>query len=167
MTCATTVACIDHRSSTLASALAAAVAGQFADRVERRVGTTTLLGAIGVLPVAGYLGLAFAGVAGGLVAALTFFVARGLGLVVLRNAFNSRVPSRFRATANSLASFGFRGSFVITGPVVGWAFDLWGMRTTLELLALGSAVIVLAILVPLILAVRAARTGADAAVSPG
>jgi MFS family permease len=147
--------------------LVAAVAGQLADRVERRVGTTTLLVAIGVLPVAGYLGLAFAGVAGGLVAALTFFVARGLGLVVLRNAFNSRVPSRFRATANSLASFGFRGSFVITGPVVGWAFDLWGMRTTLELLALGSAVIVVAILLPLILAVRAARTGTDAAVSPG
>jgi predicted MFS family arabinose efflux permease len=147
--------------------LVAAAAGQFADRVERWMGSTALLVVIGLLPIAGYLGLAGFGVAGGLVAALGFFVARGLGLVVLRNAFNARVPGRFRATANSLASFGFRGSFVITGPVVGWVLDAWGMGTTLVLLAIGSTAIVVGILLPLILAVRASRPAPGAAVSPG
>jgi MFS family permease len=160
--------------------LVAAVAGQLADRVERWLGSTTLLVVIAVLPVVGYIGLGSPSVIVGLVAATTFFVARGLGLVVLRNAFNNRVPSRFRATANSLASLGFRGSFVVTGPFVGWIFDLWGMGTTLALLAVGSLVIALGVLLPLVLAVRRAerarRAKADAeppepepasAVSPG
>jgi len=141
----------------------AAVAGQFAEPLERRIGSTALLVVVGVLPVLGYFGLAEFGVTGGLFAAVTFFVARGLGLVVLRNAFNRRVPSRFRATANSLTSFGFRGAFVLTGPVVGWVLDLWGMRTTLELLALGSIAILVSVVVPLILAVRADRARATPA----
>jgi MFS family permease len=151
--------------------LIAAVAGQVADRVERRIGSTALLVVIGALPVAGYLGLASPSTAVGLVAAATFFVARGLGLVVLRNAFNARVPSRFRATANSLTSFGFRGSFVVTGPFVGWIFDAWGMATTLVLLAIGSLAIALGVLLPLILAVRRITPEEspkiDPAVSPG
>ena len=137
--------------------LVAALAGQFAEPLERRLGSTGLLVLVGVLPVVGYLGLAELPAVGGLLAALAFFVARGLGLVVLRDAFNRRVPSRFRATANSLTSFGFRGAFVVTGPFVGWVLDVWGMRTTLELLALASVAIGIGVLLPLILAVRAAR----------
>jgi hypothetical protein len=137
--------------------LVAALAGQFAEPLERRLGSTGLLALVGALPAVGYLGLAELSPLGGLIAALTFFVARGLGLVVLRDAFNRRVPSRFRATANSLTSFGFRGAFALTGPFVGWVLDLWGMRTTLELLAVGSLGISLGVLLPLIVAVRAAR----------
>ena len=92
---------------------------------------------------------------GAFAASLTFWVARGVGLVILRDALNSRVPGEYRATANSLASFGFRGAFVITGPWVGYAFDLWGMSTTLWLLASGTLVIFVVLIVPLILAARA------------
>jgi predicted MFS family arabinose efflux permease len=137
--------------------LVAALAGQLSEPLERRLGSTGLLVLIGALPVVGYLGLAGLSPFGGLVAALSFFVARGLGLVVLRDAFNRRVPSRFRATANSLTSFGFRGAFAVTGPFVGWVLDAWGMRATLELLAVGSVAIGIGVLLPLILAVRAAR----------
>ncbi len=91
---------------------------------------------------------------------MTFFVARGLGLVVLRDAFNKRLPGRFRATANSLASFGFRAAFAVTGPFVGWALDLWGMDVTLALLAVVSLVIFATLLLPLTLAVRTAATDA-------
>ena len=55
---------------------------------------------------------------GGYLASMTFFVSRGFGLVVLRDALNRRIPGEYRATANSLTSFGFRGAFMVTGPLV-------------------------------------------------
>ena len=58
--------------------------------------------------------------------------------VVLRQALNRRVPSSFRATANSFASLGFRGGFALTAPAVGVALDAWGMGTTFLLLAVAS-----------------------------
>ena len=91
---------------------------------------------------------------GGLLAASTFFIARGLGTVILTDALNSRVPSEFRATANSLASFGFRGLFVATGPPVGLAFDLWGLGTTLLMLAALSLGVFIGLIAPLIVVVR-------------
>jgi MFS family permease len=136
--------------------LVSAASGRLALAAERRFGSTAVLAFAGLLPAIGYMGLALFGVAGGLVAALSFFVARGLGLVVLRDAFNRRLPGRFRATANSLASFGFRAAFAITGPFVGWVLDLWGMASALWLLAAVALLIFLALLLPLAVAVRTA-----------
>jgi len=138
--------------------LVSAAAGRVALGVERRIGATAVLTFAGLLPALGYLGLATFGVVGGLIAALTFFVARGLGLVVLRDAFNRRLPGQFRATANSLASFGFRAAFAITGPFVGWVLDLWGMQAALLLLAGVVVLIFVTLLLPLTLAVRTAAT---------
>jgi len=132
----------------------AALSGRYAHAVEKRLGTTTLLVLIGLAPALGYLGLDGFGVVGAYVASLSFFISRGFGMVVLRDALNSRVPSEFRATANSLTSFGFRGVFVITGPIVGYSFDLWGMEVTLLALALGTVVIFVTLIVPLIYATR-------------
>ncbi|MEM1231666.1 MAG: MFS transporter [Pseudomonadota bacterium] len=140
-----------------ALALITALSGRYAHQAERALGVGGLLSVIALLPVFGYLLLDQLGVLGGVLVSVSFFVARGLGLVVLRDALNRRVPSEIRATANSLASFGFRGAFAVTGPLVGYAFDLWGMRTTLLLLALVSTVIALAIVLPLALAVRFER----------
>ena len=143
--------------------LVSAASGRLALQAEDRFGATTLLAFVGVLPVVGYAGLAMFGAVGGFVAALTFFVARGLGLVVLRDAFNKRLAGRYRATANSLASFGFRAAFAVTGPFVGWVLDLWGMSVTLSMLAVVSLAIFAALLLPLTLAVRTAA--AEPAVS--
>ncbi|MEM1433527.1 MAG: MFS transporter [Pseudomonadota bacterium] len=142
---------------------ACALSGRYANRIERRLGTGATLLLIGVLPVVGYLGLDRFGLMGSLVAGAGFFVARGIGLVILRDALNRRTPSSYRATANSLASFGFRAAFVLTGPFVGYAFDLWGMRTVLLLLAGISLLIGLLVLLPLALAVRQHRPVAAAA----
>ena len=136
--------------------LVSAAAGRLALNAEDRFGATTLLTFVGVLPVIGYAGLVLFGTVGGFVAALTFFIARGLGLVVLRDAFNKRLPGTYRATANSLASFGFRAAFAVTGPFVGWTLDLWGMDVTLILLAVVSLAIFAALLLPLTFAVRTA-----------
>ena len=140
--------------------VAGGIAGRFADVLERRLGATGVLLLAGVLPAVGYLALAYGGLAVAIVVALTFFVSRGIGAVVLRHAMNRRVPSRYRATANSLASFGFRGAFVITGPIVGHLLDLWGMTTTLVLLAVGTLGVFAALIVPLIFAARESERAA-------
>ena len=135
----------------------AAVSGRYAHAIEARLGTTALLMIIGLAPALGYLGLDAFGMVGAYLASLTFFVSRGLGMVVLRDALNRRIPSEFRATVNSLTSFGFRGAFVLTGPVVGYSFDLWGMEVTLLALAVATVAIFVTLIVPLALAARADR----------
>ncbi len=143
-------------------ALIATFAGRYAHSVEDRLGSRVLLVLIGLLPVVGYMSMASFDRVGGLIAVSTFFLARGWGLVVLRDGLNRRVPSEFRATANSVASFGFRAGFVLTGPLIGYAYDLWRMPAVLWLLAVVSAVLALTLLLPLVLAVpKAERAGSD------
>jgi predicted MFS family arabinose efflux permease len=135
--------------------LVAALAGRWAHRFEAAFGPRAVLLFIGLAPALGYAGLEALGVVGGLIISASFFLARGFGLVILRDALNKRVPSEFRATANSIASFGFRGAFVVTGPVVGHVFDLWGMSTTLLMLVVVTLVIFVTLILPLIAAVKA------------
>jgi MFS family permease len=137
-----------------ALAVVASLSGRFAHVLEDRVGPQALLLFIGLAPAFGYLGLAMFGVVGGLIASTLFFAARGIGLVILRDALNRRVSSRWRATANSLASCGFRAAFVVTGPFAGVALDLWGMTTALIALAVVTLVIFVGLIVPLMVAVK-------------
>lgn len=140
-----------------ALALVATVAGRYAHSTEDWFGSKGLLLVVGCLPVIGYLLMAMFGIAGGLLGAVAFFLARGWGLVVLRDGLNRRIPSEFRATGNSVASFGFRAGFVLTGPAIGYAYDLWGMSTTLWLLAFISILLALSLLLPLVLAVARSK----------
>ena len=142
--------------------LVAAAAGKYALALEDRLGATAMLLLVGFAPVLGYLGLGGLGAVGGVLASAVFFACRGLGDVVLRQALNKRVPSSFRATANSFASLGFRGGSALTAPVVGAVLDLWGMGTTFLLLALGSLGICVALLLPLAVAVRGLRPATPA-----
>lgn len=140
----------------------AALAGRWAHVVEARLGTSAVLVLVGLLPVFGYIGLDAFGTAGAFLASASFFLARGIGLVVFQDALNRRVPGTYRATANSLASFGFRSAFVVTGPLVGWVLDLWGMSTTLWLLAGATLAIFVGLIVPLLLAARTQRIAVEA-----
>ena len=135
--------------------LVSAAAGKYALQLEDRLGATAMLLVVGLAPVVGYLGLGVLGAVGGVLVSAVFFACRGLGVVVLRQALNRRVPSRFRATANSFASLGFRGGFALTAPAVGVALDAWGMGATFVLLAVASLAICLGLLAPLVVAVRA------------
>ena len=135
--------------------LVSAAAGKYALQLEDRLGATAMLLVVGLAPVVGYLGLGVLGAVGGVLVSAVFFACRGLGTVVLRQALNRRVPSTFRATANSFASLGFRGGFALTAPAVGVALDAWGMGATFLLLAVASLAICLGLLAPLVVAVRA------------
>ena len=134
--------------------LVSAVAGKYALRLEDRLGAPAMLLAVGLAPAVGYLGLGALGAVGGVLVSGLFFACRGLGNVVLRQALNKRVPSAFRATANSFASLGFRGGFALTAPAVGVALDWWGMGTAFMILAAGSLGICVTLLLPLVAAVR-------------
>ena len=85
-----------------AGSLLTALSGRYASALEKHCGPRALLFCIGVLPIVGYLGLAVAGPLVGIAVAALFFVARGLGQVLLADVLNHRIPSQFRATANSL-----------------------------------------------------------------
>lgn len=133
--------------------VAAGLAGWQAANLERRLGATWLLALVAALPVLGYLGLALAPAGLALLLGLLFFVARGAGFVLLQEAFNRRLESRYRATANSLASFLARSSVVVTVPVVGALLGVWSLREVFALLALLSLGIALLLLLPLIVAI--------------
>jgi len=104
--------------------------------------------------VLGYLGLALAPGGWAMMLGVLFFVARGAGFVLLQEAFNRRLESHYRATANSLASFLARGAVVVTVPVVGALLELWSLRDVFALLALLSLGIALFLLLPLAMAIR-------------
>jgi MFS family permease len=142
----------------------AAAAGRWAHVIEARLGTSSVLVLIGVLPALGYAGLDLFGPVGAFVASATFFLARGTGMVILRDALNRRVPGQYRATANSLASFGFRGAFALTGPWIGYTLDAWGMSTTLWLLAAATLAIFAGLMLPLLMAARAHQRAVAGAV---
>ena len=67
----------------------------------------------------------------GILMGLIFPISRGLSLVVLYNALNKRITATFRATVNSLVSFGTRGLFIITGPILGYWIDTAGVKICL------------------------------------
>ena len=50
---------------------------------------------------------------------------------------------------------------MLTGPLVGFYLDLWGMQATLYLLALATLVIFLVLVLPLLLAVRGLPTNGE------
>ena len=94
---------------------------------------------MGILPIIGYWGMAGMGGFAGIVLSFSFFVSRGINQVLLTDALNSRVPSAFRATANSMTSFMFRGVYIVTGPLIGYSIDEFG--TDAVLWGLGAAIV--------------------------
>ena len=147
--------------------VAAGLAGWQAANLERRLGAAWLLALVATLPVLGYLGLALAPAGWAMVLGVLFFVARGAGFVLLQEAFNRRLESRYRATANSLASFLARGTVVATVPVVGALLGIWSLREVFAMLALVSLGIALALLLPLVLAIRQLQRSPQGSIAGG
>ncbi len=142
--------------------LVAAAAGRLALGFERKVGAQVLLLFCGAAPVLGYLGLACPDVLTSVFGGMLFFAARGLGVVLLQQAFNTRVPDAFRATANSLLGFGFSIAAAVTGPIAGAMVDAWRLSDALAALAVFSALVCVCLVTPLVLAVRRAARRAPA-----
>ena len=134
--------------------LTAAAATRYGFAVERRLGAAGALAVIGILPIVSQFGMAWFPGWVGIGIALLLFVGRGLKQVILVNALNRRVPSEFRATANSLTSFLFRLSFIVSGPVVGSIAEIYGLAIALQLLGISYIVIFALVMMPLIHSVK-------------
>lgn len=132
-----------------------AAAARFGFVVERRYGAIASLLLIGLLPIVGHFGMAWAQGWSGILIGLLLFACRGLNQVILVNAMNRRIPSEFRATANSFTSFLFRLAFIVTGPVVGYLAEVKGLGITLNALGVASILIFALVMVPLVQSVKA------------
>lgn len=132
-----------------------AAAARFGFVIERRYGAVFSLLLMGLLPIVGHFGMAWAQGWSGNLVGLLLFACRGLNQVILVNAMNRRIPSEFRATANSFTSFLFRLAFIVTGPIVGYLAETRGLDITLNALGLSSILLFALVLVPLIQSVKA------------
>ena len=103
-----------------------------------------------LLPIIGYFGMASVGGVLGILLSFSFFVSRGLNQVILTDALNSRVPSEFRATANSMTSFAFRAIYIVTGPLIGFLIDWQDMYFALNAMGIVCIVLFLLVLIPLL-----------------
>jgi MFS family permease len=130
-----------------------AFASKLAVPMERKFGAGAVLALMGVLPVVGYFGMSVVGGALGIALSFAFFLSRGINQVILSDALNRRTPGSFRATANSIVSFMFRGIYIVTGPMVGLMIDLWGMNAALAVLGLTVIGMTVFCLMPLIIKV--------------
>lgn len=127
-----------------------AIASKLSLPLERRYGAGVVLGLMGVLPVIGYFGMAGVGGWLGILLSFAFFLSRGLNQVIMSDALNRRTPSAFRATANSIVSFMFRGIYIVTGPLVGLMIEHLGMNAALAILGLSVIGMIVFFLLPLI-----------------
>lgn len=127
-----------------------ALVSKLAHRIENRLGPRQTMVLLATAPIVGYLLMAYGPPLVGVAAGALFYLTRGLTYAVFQDAFNCRIPSSYRATANSLQSLGFRLGFVPIGPLVGTVIDSRGLSTALAGLAVFFGVCALLLLLPLI-----------------
>jgi MFS family permease len=138
-----------------------AIAARYSAPLEDAYGPVPILVVMAVLPIAGYLGMAYEGGVIGILLAFSFYISRGIHQVILTDAFNSRVPSSFRATANSMTGLLFRLAFIVTGPFVGYLYEWKGMQVTLLVLGVASMLLFFVLMLPLLRRIRAEAIGKD------
>lgn len=120
--------------------LSAALMSRQAAKLNRVLGAKACALVSCALPILGYFGMGLGGGLFGVAFGLGLYLGRGLIQVVMREEFNHYIPNEFRATANSIQSFCFRGVFAVTGPGIGWAIDTYGVQ--MALLGLGSIFVI-------------------------
>jgi len=99
--------------------------------LERKFGAHRVLFLMCIMPVVAYITLGVASGYLGVAVCLLFYFSRGINTVLMRDAFNGRIESKFRNTANSMISLFFRMGFFLTGPLVGWLIDKNGISFTM------------------------------------
>jgi MFS family permease len=130
--------------------ITAAITGKLAPRLEITFGVKPLLILMSLLPVVAYITMGLAPGLIGIGVTLCFYISRGLNMVIMKEAFNHRIPDRFRNTANSLNSLFFRMIFFVLGPLIGLGIDHLGMSNTLIIMGCIFGAIFILITIPFI-----------------
>ena len=129
--------------------LTVGLVGKTVPRLEKLIGPRALVLLIPVASIAAYATMAGAGGVMGIAGSYLFYVGRGVNSVFLREAFNHEVPSRLRATCNSVASGTFRLGFSLCGPLIGVLIDRAGLTAALWVLAVVFLAALVGLAVPL------------------
>jgi len=137
-----------------AFALTVSVSARYAATLERKLGSRRLLLAITAAPLIGLVGMAWGSGWFGVIFGFAIQITRGVSLSLFYEALNRRVPGDFRATVNSLVSLATRGVFILTGPLLGYALDHWGISNTLLGMAVVFAPLLILVLLPLLSRIR-------------
>ena len=132
----------------------AAGASKITHTLERRFGAPTILITLSGAAILGYVFMAFFPGWVGVLAGTLFYVNRGLASVIFTDSLNWKIPSAFRATANSLRSFSFRLSYAVIGPITGFLVDTRGLYVTLGVMAVLTALLFFVYLLPLSRCIR-------------
>jgi MFS family permease len=127
----------------------AAGASSATHAIERRWGAVPVLATLSLSAVVGYFVMAFSNGWLGVVAGGLFYINRGLASVMFTDAFNWKIPSSFRATANSMRSLAFRLSYVFIGPATGLLIDARGLSNTLAIMGCIATLMFVMFMVPL------------------
>lgn len=126
-----------------------AFVSKYAHRIESALGAYNTLLVLALASCLGYFLMAANFALIGIIAGALFYINRGLASVILTDAFNWKIPSTFRATANSMRSLAFRLSFGVFGPLVGLCVEARGLPTTLFILGCIFSVCVVVLMLPL------------------
>jgi len=149
-----------------AFALTVSLAARYAGALEQRIGTRGIFALVALLPLIGLAGMILGSGWLGVAFGLSLQVARGLSMSLFYEGLNRRVPGDFRATINSLVSMGVRVVFIITGPVLGYLLDRYGMQSTLIVLLAVFAPAITLVLVPLVIRIGREEPQSEPQVAP-
>ena len=127
--------------------------------LEKRLGASGVLLTLSIAACIGYIGMAISNSWIGVVAGFFFYINRGLAAVIFTDAFNWRIPSSFRATANSMKSFVFRLSYGILGPGTGLLIDRYGLSSTLAIFGCVTTILLVTLMLPLCKRIHEAHVG--------
>lgn len=127
----------------------AAGASSVTHRIERGAGAVTVLLSLSLSAVVAYFAMAYSNGWLGVLAGALFYINRGLASVMFTDAFNWKIPSTFRATANSMRSLVFRLSYVFIGPATGLLIDARGLSTTLAIMGVITTLLFFIFMIPL------------------
>ncbi len=133
------------------------VIGLIAQKVhfwEKRYGPIKLLLLLSVLPPLGYFLMSYLHSWWAVSICLLFSVSRGITQVLLSDAFNWRIPNHSRASANSIVSMLFRGTFALFAPAMGYSIDHHGIRETYLILGSIFGLGILLFMLPLVFKVK-------------
>ncbi len=132
------------------SNLTVAITGRYAHKVEKKIGSELSLLIIGVIPIAGYLGIGFFESMIGVFFCFIFQACRGLTRVILVDALNKRTTGDIRASVNSICALFGRIIFCVFGPIAGYFIDTKGISATSYAFAVVYICIFIGLLIPLL-----------------
>lgn len=115
--------------------LSVALAALVGHRVLVRVSFARVTVVLGVLIVAGYLGLGLSHAAWGFAFYYLLTIMRGIKQPIFEHGEQALVPSRDRAGFVSLRSMAFRLGFLVVGPLIGLCVDRLGQHGVMLALA--------------------------------